>query len=113
MPYALNLLEQTPARAFRIDDRVGFGSQKQGLFQQHSDLGFGFISAMRHNSYKANAQSRFRQICRPRKDKVSSATTAPQNKAARAHAPMSPSPLTNPFPSRRHPRYPPPLAHPH
>ena len=94
----------------------GSAPKSRGLFQQHRDLGFGFISAMRHNSYKANARTRFPQIRRPRKDKVSSATTAPQNKAARAlhaHAPMSPSPLTNPFPSRRHPRYPPPLAHPH
>ena len=52
------------------------------LFQQALGFCIRFVAAMRHISYKANAKTSSPQLRLPRKDKASSNTRGPQNKAA-------------------------------
>ena len=81
MPHARNLLEQTLARTARIDDRVGFGSPTAGIcFNGRLAFGFGFVAAMRHDSYKSIAELRFSQLQKDCRSKVPPATPARENK---------------------------------
>ena len=111
MPYALNLLEQTPARALRIDDRVGFGSQQQG-----------FVSTAQRSRlwiHICNASQQLQSECL---NKVSADTPAPQRQGllsydgpAKQSRPRPPRPRANESVSSHQPlplAAPPPLPSP-
>ena len=91
MPHARNLLEQTLARTARIDDRVGFGSPTAGIcFSGRLAFGFGFVAAMRHDSYKSMAELMFPQLQKDCRIKVPPATPAREsNRPQRSRDPIA------------------------
>ena len=69
-----------PAPNPRVDARSPFGAQRPGIcFHHRVHLYFGFVAAMRHNSYKSIAESEFTQLQSDCQIGVHSATPAPGN----------------------------------